>query len=272
MFGPDVSGRPDVASIVAALRSIDGVAQAQVMGAVGEGSAVLRLTLREGADEVAVATAVDAVLRQGFRLRLDPARIELVEESAPAAPLPAGPLRIGSPPDGPTSRQPAASEPAPTGSSTGLEASGLAPTGSVTFAGGAVAGVEARRPVIVRAVVSSDGARVRSEVVLRWSGHEHSGVAAVAGTAVHRAVVVSTLRALESILGPASPVQLTVVSLVVQALDDATVALVRLRLRTTTGNEWLVGAAEVHADAAQSLVRATLDAVNRRLVPLFGTE
>ncbi|HEY7857367.1 MAG TPA: hypothetical protein VIC82_02605 [Candidatus Nanopelagicales bacterium] len=284
MPGPDPSGRPDAASIVAALRSIDGVAQAQVVGALGDGSAVLRLTLTAGADEVAVATSVDAVLRQVFGLRLDPARIELVEESVPAAPVRAGSPRtgsprlgsppagsprlgssgLGSPAEGPTTREPAGRVTAPT-------ASALAAAGSTTVAIGPTAAVQARRPVIARAVVSSDGVRVRSEVVLHWSGHEHSGVAEVAGTAVHRAVVLSTLRALESILGPGSPVQLTVVSIAIQALDDATVALVRLRLRTATGTDWLVGSAEVHADAAQSLVRATLNALNRRLVPLFGT-
>jgi hypothetical protein len=258
MPGPDVSGRPDAASIGAALCSIDGVAQAEVVDSLADGSASVRLALTAGADEVAVATSVDTVLRR-FGLRLDPARIELVEESAPAAPVPAG-----SPPAGPAGREPVGRVTAPT-------ATAQASMSGAAFAKGPAAGVRAARPAIVRAVVSSDGDRVRSEVVLRWSGHEHAGVAAVAGTAVHRAVVLSTLRSLESILGPASPVQLTVVSLVIQALDDATVALVRLRLRTTTGTEWLVGAAEVHADAALSLVRATLDAVNRRLVPLLRT-
>ena len=59
-----------------------------------DGAGTLRLQLDPGADEVAVATRVNRVLREQFGLAVDANRVQVVEEAAPArrADLPADPL------------------------------------------------------------------------------------------------------------------------------------------------------------------------------------
>jgi hypothetical protein len=240
MSGPEQPGGPSLAPVRAALCAVAGVSRVEVVGAVGDGSAAVRLTLTDGADEVAVMTAADEVLRQGFGLCLDPSRIELVEESAPYAPR--GSRFLTVPPDlraGPAGR------PRPA----------TAPMG---------------RPVIVRAVVSSDGEQVCSEVQLGWAGHTYAGVCRLSADRLHLSVARATGSALESMLEEGPPARITDVGVAVQSLDEVPVALVRLALRVGERTDWLTGACEVRADPVQALVRATLAAVNRRLEPLLA--
>ncbi|HTY71539.1 MAG TPA: hypothetical protein VMI11_03840 [Actinomycetes bacterium] len=68
--------------IVAALRAVPGVADAEIApdGRPG-GAGTLRLTLEPGSDEVAVAAAVNRVLRERFGLAVDAERVAVVDES-----------------------------------------------------------------------------------------------------------------------------------------------------------------------------------------------
>ena len=79
--------RPDAATLVAAVREVQGVADAALDPDDGTddgsvpGPGVLRLDLGEDTDEVAVATTVGRLLRERFALGVDVASVALVEES-----------------------------------------------------------------------------------------------------------------------------------------------------------------------------------------------
>jgi hypothetical protein len=73
----------DYAEIVAALRAVPGVAEAEVEpDAEGEGLGVLRLGLTPGVDEVQVATSVGRLLRERFGLGVDAEQVQLIEDAA----------------------------------------------------------------------------------------------------------------------------------------------------------------------------------------------
>lgn len=72
----------DYGEIVAALRAVPGVADADVEPASdGEGMGLLRLGLAPGYDEVQVATSVGRLLRERFGLGVDAERVQLVEDT-----------------------------------------------------------------------------------------------------------------------------------------------------------------------------------------------
>ena len=76
----------DYAEIVAALRSVPGVAEADVEpDDEGEGLGLLRLGLAPGVDEVQVATKVGRMLRERFGLGVDADQVQLIED-APTKP------------------------------------------------------------------------------------------------------------------------------------------------------------------------------------------
>ena len=73
----------DYAEIVAALRALPGVADADVEpDAEGGGLGLLRLGLAPGVDEVQVATKVGRLLREQFGLGVDAERVQLIEDAA----------------------------------------------------------------------------------------------------------------------------------------------------------------------------------------------
>jgi hypothetical protein len=73
----------DYAEIVAALRGVPGVAEADLEpDADGEGLGLLRLGLAPGVDEVQVATKVGRLLRERFGLGVDADRVQLIEDAA----------------------------------------------------------------------------------------------------------------------------------------------------------------------------------------------
>ena len=72
----------DYAEIVAALRAVPGVAEADVEpDAQGEGLGLLRLGLSPGVDEVQVATKVGRLLRERFGLGVDADQVQLIEDA-----------------------------------------------------------------------------------------------------------------------------------------------------------------------------------------------
>ena len=75
------------ATLLDALRAVPGVAAADLEpDERPEGAGTLRLQLAPGADEIAVATSVNRVLREQFGLAVDAGRVQVVEESTPAVP------------------------------------------------------------------------------------------------------------------------------------------------------------------------------------------
>lgn len=78
----------DYAEIVAALRAVPGVAEADVEpDDEGGGLGLLRLGLAPGVDEVQVATNVGRMLRERFGLGVDADKVQLIED-APASMVP----------------------------------------------------------------------------------------------------------------------------------------------------------------------------------------
>ena len=212
----------DYGEIVAALRAVPGVADADVEPDGNGGMGLLRLGLAPGYDEVQVATSVGRLLRERFGLGVDAERVQLVEDAEV-------------PPE-PVSRN---------GSS--LQ----------------------HRPAIQRMHLVSSGLDISASVTLGFE--ERSAMGEAQGTAtqsgVQRAVALATLRAIETLIDGKARFELDHLEVTQTGRDRTVVAGVTLV--TPSGSERLTGAAVVREDVRQAVIRATLDALNRRLGALL---
>lgn len=232
----------DHRELVGALLAVEGVADAAVEpDPDGAGPGTLRLQLAPGADEVAVAGAVNRLLRARFGLAVDADRVRVLEESVPAPEAPEAPA----PPV-----EPAAADDAPP-----------LPAVRVTRPG---------RVVIERVQMLSVGLGVVATVSLSLDGSIHVGESdgAATPTSVHRTVADATLRAVERFVGGRVRFEVEHVELT-SAGEDRT-ALVVVTMLTERGSERLSGASVVREDVRQAVIRATLAAINRRLEVLLG--
>jgi hypothetical protein len=208
----------DYAEIVAALRSVPGVAEADVEpDEAGGGLGLLRLGLAPGVDEVQVASKVGRILRDRFGLGVDADQVQLIEDaSSPELPAQAG-----------------------------------------------------RRPIISRMQLVSSGLDVTAAVSLSYRDGmvrgEATGTATQSG--VQRAVATAALRAIEELVGASVRFELEHVE-VTRSGHERT-ALVSVTMVSSSGTDRLTGSAAVREDARQAVIRAALDAVNRRLEPLL---
>lgn len=213
----------DQSDIVAALRTLPGVADAEVEPDGEGGLGLLRLGLVPGVDEVEVATAVGRLLREQFGIGVDAERVQVVEDAELGLPLEV---------DLPEQRG-------------------------------------AQRPAISRMHLVSSGLDVTATVTLASSGRsaagESRGTASQSG--VQRAVAGATLRAVEELLDRAVRFELD--HLEVNSLGGERTVLVALTLLSARGSERLTGAAAVREDVRQAVIRATLDALNRRVETLL---
>lgn len=223
----------DFREIVAALRDVPGVSDADVEPDGDGGMGLLRLGLDPGVDEVAVATSVGRLLRERFGLGVDAERVQIVEDAeirvAPAGDLPETAFDVDAP------HQRVAGRPAISGMH--LVSSGLDVTATVTL--------------------TSDG---------RTSTGESRGSASQSG--VQRAVATATLRAVEELSGDIARFELD--RLEVSHLGADRMVFVALTMLSSRGTERLTGAAAVREDVRQAVIRATLDALNRRLETLLA--
>ena len=213
----------DHRDIVAALREVPGVAEADVEpDGEGDGLGLLRLGLAPGVDEVEVASAVGRLLREKFGLGVDADRVQLVED-------------MQSELDDPDIEDDEDEE------------------------------LDRFRPAIRRMHIISSGLQVAAEVTL--SVGERSALGRAEGTAtqsgVQRAVATATLRAVEELLGGKARFELDLVELTPTGRERA--VLVALTMLSSGGSEKLTGAANVREDVRQAAIRATLDALNRRV-------
>lgn len=212
----------DYGEIVAALRAVPGVADADVEPDGTGGMGLLRLGLAPGYDEVQVATSVGRLLRERFGLGVDAERVQLVED-AEVPPEPVG--RNGTSPQ--------------------------------------------HRPAIQRMHLVSSGLDISASVTLGFE--ERSAIGEAQGTAtqsgVQRAVALATLRAIESLIDGKARFELDHLEVTQTGRDRTVVAGVTLV--TPSGSERLTGAAVVREDVRQAVIRATLDALNRRLGALL---
>jgi len=213
----------DHRDIVAALREVPGVAEADVEpDGEGDGLGLLRLGLAPGVDEVEVASAVGRLLREKFGLGVDADRVQLVED-------------MQSELDDPDIEDDEDDE------------------------------IDRFRPAIRRMHIISSGLQVAAEVTLGVG--DRSALGRAEGTAtqsgVQRAVATATLRAVEELLGGKARFELDLVELTPTGRERA--VLVALTMLSSGGSEKLTGAANVREDVRQAAIRATLDALNRRV-------
>ncbi len=337
--GPGTTG-----DVVAALRAVDGVADASISSdrRIG-GAGTLHLSLMPGADEVAVATAVNRILREHFGLAVDTDHVSVVDETGPvrlsAVPNgetdegegreaeppeeperpvqpehteqfeqtdPAEPSDVASEatdpwsgyrpgaygglasvdPDEPTPGLPWWSLPDPAGEdseptepdeSTAAEPEPVAETpvarsldaeSSQDLADEPVRGP---RLLIERMQLVAAELGVETEVTLgygetRWTGRADG---AATSTSVHRSVAAATLRAVEQCLGGAVRLELEHLETPPLGVDRAVV--VEISMVTRRGAERLTGVSAVREDVRQAVIRATLDALNRRLESHLAT-
>ena len=214
----------DYGEIVAALRAVPGVADADVEpDAEGGGMGLLRLGLAPGFDEVQVATSVGRLLRERFGLGVDAERVQLVEDAEV--------------PD----------EPVVSRNGNGVQ----------------------QRPAIQRMHLVSSGLDISASVTLGFD--DRSAVGEAQGTAtqsgVQKAVALATLRAVESLIDGKARFELDHLEVTQTGRDRTVVAGVTLV--TPSGSERLTGAAVVREDVRQAVIRATLDALNRRVGALL---
>jgi hypothetical protein len=297
----------DRQALVAALRAVRGVADADVDPDEAGGLGTLRLDLEAGVDEVAVASQVSKVLREKFGLGVDSDRVEMVEvqpegaaeaeaepspvattidlttdpaEASLAEPAPA-PAKAEAPEPKAAAPEPTAAEaraaapepktetkaePTPLGDEAWAASVEVAETQSMPLPAPRVSG----RPSIAKMHLISAGFDVTATVTLaadnRTAVGEARGLASPSG--VHRAVATATLRAVEQLVGDSVRVELEHLEVTTMGAEKTVVVL--LTLLTRQGSEPLTGAAAVRDDVRQAVIRATLDALNRRLEMLLS--
>jgi hypothetical protein len=214
----------DNSELIAALRAVPGVSDADVTPDADGGLGTLRLDLEAGVDEAAVASSVGRLLREQFGLGVDADRVQVVEDAiVEHAPIPALPEQR-------TGQRPSIAR-------MHLVSSGLDVTASVTLSSG-----EATATGEARGAASQHG--------------------------VHRAVATATLRAVEQLVD--GQVRLELDHLEVTPMGTERTVVIALTLLTSRGAERLTGAAGVREDVRQAVIRATLDALNRRLEVLLS--
>jgi hypothetical protein len=235
---------------------------------------------------VSVARASHRILRLQFGVGLDPTRIEVVEESTPNRSRSLPRLRLVDDEDAPghdallehldpgpgprfdpQALASAARHPAGL-SHDAHEAEGV-DTGVVDGRAGQTSApdVEEPRLAIARLGLVSDGLGVTATVTLEHEGWERFGTAEgpASPAGVQRSVAIATLRAISSTIGDVGRLDVETVTLA--PVGSGHVAVVQVAWLWPEGAERLTGASEVRDDAHQAVIRATLDAVNRRIAP-----
>jgi hypothetical protein len=126
------------------------------------------------------------------------------------------------------------------------------------------------RLLIERVVLETAGLTVRATVTLSASGASYAGTGtgSTAATGVNRSVAVATLAAVQAATGDRTAFDVDQVEVVRRGGGRTVLAVVVMT--TAAGNEVLTGAAMVREDVHQAVIKASLDAVNRRIGPFLG--
>ena len=284
----------DTDDVVAALRAVAGVFDAEILPDDTGGPGTLRLQLEPGADEVRVATTVHRLLGDRFGLGVDAGRVQVVEEAMPRRPMrfaeqlraAAEPRREAEPEHEPLPRaapgtgrhaarpalsavpEPTVTEPdlpEPTVPEPDLPELDLREREPAPHAPERELEPKRIRLLIHRMQLVSARSGVSSEVSLEREGAVHSGYAEALSTtaSVHRAVAQATLRAVEEAVGPT--VRFELEHLETMPLGAEYAVVVEISMVTRIGTERLTGVSAVREDTRQAVIRATLDALNRRI-------
>jgi hypothetical protein len=196
-----------------------------------------------------VGTRVSRLLRERFGLGVDADRVQIYEE-APASLLEA---------------VPDPEEFAEAADAAGTERADTARAAHDLPAAEAELSERPPRLLIQRMQLISARAGVTSEVTLELGGQAHTGSAGAASTpsSVHRSVALATLRAVEDAAGGRLQFELEHLETTTLGTDRAVV--VEVSMITRHGSERLTGVSAVREDARQAVIRATLNALNRRI-------
>lgn len=253
--------------LVTALCAVIGVADAEIRrpASGAEQVGTLHLTLAPGADEVSVAADVNRVLREQFGLAVDPGRVQVVDE-------PVRHLAAVSATTDPAPRTDAAPKNDPAAGTGPATAQPLAPVEIDLRHRAATTAALSRgdRLLIERMQLVSSADGVSVAVTLGHAGSTHVGecTGPSSENAVQRSAATATLRAVESAAGERATFTLDTVELVDLGADR--VVLVQVLMNVPGRVEKLMGASTVREDARQAVIRATLDALNRRIEALIG--
>lgn len=287
------------ADVEAALAIVPGVAKAFVGpndGSLTSSTAadVVRLVLDADADESFVSSSVNRILRMQFGLVLDGGSIQVSTTSVPAPTVLVPRLsvvestdedvdygstvvplegdiasflgRFGATSDGPgdfhndvltsAARHPSGGRvfiPADDSAATDYADADSAP-----------------RLAIAHLTIAAQGQGMKASVCLSHGGVDFVGSAcgSSTSTAVNRSVAQATLGAISHAINHSELLDLEAV--VITNVNDQRVAVVQVVRNPAGGSERLTGASEVRDDVRQAVIRATLDAVNRRLSDQLG--
>jgi hypothetical protein len=127
------------------------------------------------------------------------------------------------------------------------------------------------RLAIAHLTLAADGLGMRATVCLSYGDVEFLGTSQGSSTSagVNRSVAEATLRAVENAIDNRERLDLEAV--VITNVSEQRVAVVQVVRFPGGAAERLTGASEVRDDVRQAVIRATLDAVNRRLSEQLGT-
>jgi hypothetical protein len=130
-------------------------------------------------------------------------------------------------------------------------------------------GREADRAIITSIKEYPEGPSTTVTVTLTWSGEQFSGSASgpAAASARLRIIGEATLRALEEVLGGGPPLALDAIATTSVGVRPVVVAQV-VSMRGVD-EEVAVGSALIKGEEAEAVVRAVLDALNRRMPALM---
>ncbi len=222
----------DLTAIAAALRGMPGIAAAAVEADEAGDVGALRVVLDPGVDEIEAASTVSRFMQDHFATDVAPEQVHVVDDVTP--------LRRAEPAEPVVPVQPLPAE-----------RSSTRPT--IVRTGHVVTGFE-----VTATVVLSAGARLATG----------EGRTAAGEQGMHRAMAGATLRALENLLRDRARIDLE--HLEVSSPGGIRTVLVSLTMVSDRGTERLTGATTVREDDGRAVVRATLDAVNRRLETLLA--
>lgn len=252
----------DPAEVATALRALPGVSGADVERDGDGAVSALRMQLQPDADSHAVIDAASRVLHDLLGTDPDPGFVTIVAQpdgGAPSVVVPApsaGTQRSAAPSDSPPAA-PRPPEPAP--------GPDVAAPGRVV-----VPAPRSGRPSIDSTDVLTTGLEATVSVVLSSSRRTATGDSRSAATrsGIHRALAQAALGALEGLA--TEQLRFMLDHVVLARMGEEDTVLVAVTMLTARGAEQLTGAAVVRTDEGSAVVRATLDAVNRRMEPLLG--
>lgn len=281
--GDGLAASPSEAELERAIASVPGIDEVNVERDTSTGRTRLRLRLRPGEDGEQVAWSVAATLRERFDIALDPAAIRpVITETATEDPA-ADPIHLVDEPDHPdgsdapqrgdeeddVTRPPPPPPPAQAAADVPPSPAPPAAAQQDPQPDAGDAASPAARPAVRKLDRSADQADICITVTLEQAGETVHGSARSVPTTggLQRAAAEATIDALQRLTRNRLVVGVDRVE--VNAAEQPSTVTVLLSMVAERGEETLLGAALVRGDAETAVVRATLDALNRRVEPLL---